>query len=145
MRRRIHASVVPRELREADALMKRIADVARLLPALTADNAADERARLVETLDRGETPSPRWALARRRVEPELWRTLDMARRLTAALPIARLYELSGRLLRTHPIVTRETVRLSTVKSCYRNDKAIRELGCTFRPFAETAKRITASF
>ncbi|GAB5545840.1 MAG: hypothetical protein SangKO_056000 [Sandaracinaceae bacterium] len=92
MRRRIHASVVPRELREADALMKRIADVARLLPALTADNAADERARLVETLDRGETPSPRWALARRRVEPELWRTLDMARRLTAELPIARLYE-----------------------------------------------------
>lgn len=67
---------VPFALREADAFLKRIADVARLLPALTAENAVEERARLCEELAKGEVPVPRWVLKRRRVEPELWRLLE---------------------------------------------------------------------
>jgi hypothetical protein len=85
------ASAVPRELREADALMRRVADVARLLPALTSDNAATERARLVRELARGEAPVPRWTASRRRVERELWRMLERARELVAGTLVEALY------------------------------------------------------
>ncbi|HJL20019.1 MAG TPA: DUF1704 domain-containing protein [Sandaracinaceae bacterium LLY-WYZ-13_1] len=91
MRRRPTASVVPRALREADASMKRIADVARLLPALTATNAAEERARLVRALEGGEAPAPSWRLERRRVDPALWRLLDGARRAVLGTPVEELY------------------------------------------------------
>lgn len=70
---------VPPALREADAHMKRIADVARLLPALTATNAVEERARLVDEVEAGGVPQPRWVLRKRRVEPELFRLLDHVR------------------------------------------------------------------
>lgn len=71
---------IPAALREADARLKRVIDVARLLPALTADNAVSERARLVRELERGDAPSPRWTLKKRRVAAELWRSLEAARR-----------------------------------------------------------------
>jgi len=60
------------------------------------------------------------------------------------MPMAVLFELSGRLFRKRPIVTRETVRLSARTSCYNNEKAVRDLGCTFRPFLDTASRIAVS-
>lgn len=82
---------VPHPLREVDALMKRVADVARLLPALTADNAAEERARLVAELERGSTPVPTWALQRRRVEPVIWRMLERARSKIEGQPAEALY------------------------------------------------------
>ncbi|MBZ0119646.1 MAG: hypothetical protein K8H88_21835, partial [Sandaracinaceae bacterium] len=53
---------IPRALREADALLARVAEVARLLPALTATNAVAERARLVASIVAGEAPVPRWSL-----------------------------------------------------------------------------------
>ncbi len=91
-------AAIPRSLREADALMKQVADVARLLPALTASNAAEERARLIGDLDRGRMAVPSWALRPRRVEPRVWRLLERARRRVEgerveAAYLARLDEL----------------------------------------------------
>lgn len=71
--------------------MMRIADVARLLPALTADNASEERARLVDQLERGHTPVPDWTLPRRRVERDLFRTVELARARVSGLPAESLY------------------------------------------------------
>jgi uncharacterized protein (TIGR02421 family) len=87
-----HERAIPTALREADACMKRIADVARLLPALTAENAVEERARLVYELERGSLPTPRWHLRRRRVEPEVWRLLDSVRARLEGQPAEDLYQ-----------------------------------------------------
>ena len=84
-------SAIPRVLREVDALVKRVADVARLLPALTADNAAEERARLIDTLSRGRMPTPSWRLKRRRVEAPIWRMLERARVKVEGQRVERLY------------------------------------------------------
>ena len=51
------ARAISPALREADAHMRRVADVARLLPALTATNAVEERARLVAEVGRGGAPA----------------------------------------------------------------------------------------
>lgn len=93
-----HERGIPRALREADVYMRRIADVARLLPALTATNAVQERARLVAEVSALGAPSPRWKLEKRRVEPELWRLLEAARERVRSLEaepfyLARLDEL----------------------------------------------------
>jgi dihydroflavonol-4-reductase len=45
--------------------------------------------------------------------------------------------------RTRPLLTRETARISGRFYRYSNAKAVEALGCTFRPFAETAARIAA--
>ncbi len=82
---------VPRALREVDALMKQVGDVARLLPALTADNAAEERARLIEALERGRTPVPGWTRPNRRVDAHVWRMLERARVRVEDQPAAELY------------------------------------------------------
>lgn len=82
---------VPVPLREVDAFLKRIADVARLLPALTASNAAEERGRLIAALEAGETPRPRWSLPDRRVDSGLWRMLDVARDKLRDQPLEDLY------------------------------------------------------
>jgi len=85
------ARAISSALREADAHMRRVADVARLLPALTATNAVEERARLVAEVSRGGTPSPRWELKKRRVDPELWRSIDSTRARVEGSPAAELY------------------------------------------------------
>ncbi len=72
--------------------MKQIAEVARLLPALTAANAVEERARLVAEVRAGGVPVPRWELRRRRVEAATWRMVEMARARVEGLPAADLYE-----------------------------------------------------
>lgn len=82
---------IPAALREADAYLKRVADVARLLPALTATNAVEERARLVAEVRAGGVPTPRWELRKRRVDPELWRSLDVARERVSDAPGRELY------------------------------------------------------
>src|SRR5690606_14628358 len=74
-----------------DAYLKRIADVARLLPALTATNAVEERARLVAEVEAGGTPTPRWVLRTRRVEPERSRLLDGVRARAAGTIVEDLY------------------------------------------------------
>lgn len=53
------------------------------------------------------------------------------------------FELAARITRQRPLITREAARLSSSTRCYTNQKAKHELGCTFRPFQETACRIAA--
>jgi len=60
---------------------------------------------------------------------------------TTLMVLATMFEVVGAITRTQPLVNRETARLSTSLSYYNNAKAVNELGCTFRPFSETAKRI----
>ena len=84
--------------RELDTRLRRIAEVARLLPALTARHGRAERRRLVEALERGERVEPRLAAEPQRVPRSVWRDLDEARTLAAQslatdLHLARLDEL----------------------------------------------------
>lgn len=83
---------MPSALREVDACVKSIAEVARLLPASTAVNAVAERARLVEDVERGRVPVPRWELRKRKVEPAVWRSLDTARSRARGLQVEALYQ-----------------------------------------------------
>ena len=86
-----------------DRLLGRLAEVARLLPALTAQNGHEERRRLIACLERGEVAEPRFEPSRRRLPAETWRWLEEARRLAphsiaADLYLARLEELELDLL-----------------------------------------------
>lgn len=60
---------------------------------------------------------------------------------TLMMGISWMFELVGLLTRTRPLITREAARMSSMTYCYSNEKAIRDLGCSFRPFSETAARI----
>ena len=79
--------------RELDARLRRIASVARLLPALTARHGRSERLRLVRALESGERMEPQLAAEPQRVPRSVWRDLDEARVLApqseAAGPAAR--------------------------------------------------------
>lgn len=55
--------------------------------------------------------------------------------------LAIITEFFGLITRSSPLITRETARLSSTISCYDNTRAKTELGCSFRPFTETASRI----
>ena len=59
-----------------------------------------------------------------------------ARTLQAAGTLADVW---GRLTRTDAGLSRETARTASAMHRYANDRAIEELGLTFRPFAETAR------
>lgn len=61
-----------------------------------------------------------------------------------AIALAAVSETLARLVRIKPLITRETARTATSTYRYDNRKAMEELGCTFRPFPETAQRIAAS-
>jgi hypothetical protein len=74
-------------------MVRKVASVARLLPALTATNAVEERARLVEQVRSGEVPKPRWRFRpRRTVDRAIWRVLDGARERATGLPGATHYQ-----------------------------------------------------
>ncbi|MEM1415799.1 MAG: tyrosine/phenylalanine carboxypeptidase domain-containing protein [Myxococcota bacterium] len=66
---------------ELDHRLRLVAEVARLLPALTARNAPAERGRLLGALARGERLEPKWTVERGRVERRAWRALAEARAL----------------------------------------------------------------
>jgi dihydroflavonol-4-reductase len=61
-----------------------------------------------------------------------------------ALALAALSETVAALTRTRPLITFETARTASAIYRYANRKAVEELGCTFRPFRETAARIAAA-
>ena len=61
-----------------------------------------------------------------------------------AMVVATASEMVARLIRTKPLITRETVRAASATYRYSNRRAIAELGCSFRPFRETAERIAAT-
>jgi dihydroflavonol-4-reductase len=54
---------------------------------------------------------------------------------------ALLAEGAARVSRTRPLLTREQARAGGESYRYSNRKAVEELGVTFRPFRETARRI----
>jgi dihydroflavonol-4-reductase len=72
------------------------------------------------------------------VEPPR-RTLPR-RLLTAG---AALAESVAFVTRTRPVLPRSAARAAVETRRYSNERAKRELGCTFRPFAATARRIAA--
>jgi hypothetical protein len=80
------------ELRRFELRMKGLCMAARMLPALTAENAAAERQRLTAELARGDAPVPRWQVVARRVPAEAFRLLDALRFEASGLPGAGLYQ-----------------------------------------------------
>lgn len=80
------------ELRRLELRMKGLCQAARMLPALTAENAAAERKRLTGCLARGDAPVPHWQILARRVPAEAFRLLDELRYEAAGVPGAALYE-----------------------------------------------------
>ena len=52
-------------------------------------------------------------------------------------------EVAAWLTRSQPSLTRETARTALQVRRYSNEKAVSELGCTFRPFRETAAHLAA--
>lgn len=63
----------------------------------------------------------------------------------ASLALAVLAEGAARLTGTAPKLTRERARQTAAFYRYTNARAANDLGCTFRPFAETARRVAAAF
>jgi uncharacterized protein (TIGR02421 family) len=78
-------------VRRFELRMHPLCTATRILPALTADNAASERARMTEQLERGAAPVPRWQLAPQRVPAPAFRLLDGLRQEAASLPAPSLY------------------------------------------------------
>ncbi len=71
--------------------MHALCTATRMLPLLTADNAAEERARMIAELEAGGAPAPRWQLAARRVPAAAFHLVDALRAEAPALPGAELY------------------------------------------------------
>lgn len=67
------------------------------------------------------------------------RSLSPGLQTTAAIFMEGIAAVTGR----RAVITRETVRLASSHACYDNSRARTALGCTFRPFADTAARIAA--
>lgn len=78
-------------LRNLDVLLTRVNGAVRPLPSLVPNNAAEERARLVRTLEAGQMPVPAFRDQSQRVDPDVYRTLDAARALAERLPAGQLY------------------------------------------------------
>ena len=73
-------------------------------------------------------PPPRW-----RVHP------------AAAIGLGAAIEVGSKLIGRSPVFSRVLARTNNRAWSVSNEKAVRELGCTFRPFRETAARIAAAF
>lgn len=63
---------------------------------------------------------------------------------TPALVFATLAEAVAAVTRTQPLINRETVRVASRFYRYSNRKAVEELGCSFRPFEETAAHLAGA-
>jgi uncharacterized protein (TIGR02421 family) len=74
-----------------EAKLAAVAGNVRLLPAITARNAAHERKRLEAELTQGSIPSPRFEYASARACGASLRWLDLLRLEASQLPAARLY------------------------------------------------------
>lgn len=77
--------------RGVEAHMRPLCMAARLLPAMTAENAASERRRMVAELSSGGDPLPRWELPAVQLPASGFRVLDALRRAVEPLPFAQLY------------------------------------------------------
>lgn len=79
------------EARRLELRMKPLCAAARMLPAMTAQNAASERERLIGCLSRREPLVPRWQLTPRRVPAAAFRLIDELRCEAESVPGAALY------------------------------------------------------
>ena len=76
---------------ELGALTRRVADTAKLLPALIAENGFRERRRLIACLRARRELHPKYRLTPTRVPAWAWRALDGARNLARRHPAENLY------------------------------------------------------
>lgn len=58
-----------------------------------------------------------------------------------AVTVGAFSEIASLFLPTNRVISRESARMSSRRYHYDNTRAREELGCTFRPFEETARRI----
>jgi uncharacterized protein (TIGR02421 family) len=79
------------ELRRFELRLQALCTAVRMLPALTPDNAASERSRLIGCLERGEPPVPNWHSRITRVPSAAFRLIDELRPITERLPSPALY------------------------------------------------------
>jgi len=131
--------------RELDARLRRIASVAKLLPALTARHGRSERLRLVRALETGERMEPQLAAEPQRVPRSVWRDLDEARVLApqseaAELHFARLDELELELTLMEVLGEPRRVRPMAARLYGTGDRPVRYEGEAMR-LAEAAERI----
>lgn len=131
--------------RELDARLRRIASVARLLPALTARHGRSERLRLVRALETGERMEPKLSAEPQRVPRSVWRDLDEARVLApqseaAELHFARLDELELELTLMEVLGEPRRVRPMAARLYGTGDREVRYEGETMR-LAEVADRL----
>lgn len=61
------------------------------------------------------------------------------------MSVASLFEFGAFVVRRSSVITRETVRLSMSISCYDNSRSVNDLGCTYRPFFDTAQWIAEGY
>jgi uncharacterized protein (TIGR02421 family) len=83
--------VTPSAVDAFESVLGELCRVAKLLPAVTAPNAASERARLVRALERGARLRPEWTRPRRRLPPGALHALDALGGRLGELPEPRLY------------------------------------------------------
>ena len=88
---RVAAHLEP-EQRELDVALRQLHLTGRLLPAMTPTNGPQERARLVQALERGEAAEPRFETLASRVSRDAWSALTQARRLINHSVARDLYE-----------------------------------------------------
>jgi hypothetical protein len=78
--------------RRLDRLVAHTAALARPVASLTPANAAAERARLVDCLERGVMPVPAFTQVRQRVDGAVYRAIDEARSMSRSCWFGSLYE-----------------------------------------------------
>jgi len=142
------ARLSTRVQRELDARLRRIASVARLLPALTARHGRSERLRLVRALEAGERVEPKLSAEPQRVPRSVWRDLDEARVLApqseaTELHLARLDELELELTLMEVLGEPRRVRPMAARLYGTGDREVRYEGETLR-LASAADRILAT-
>ncbi len=131
-----------------DRALLRVASLARPVPSLTPENAASERARLVQCLRMGEHPAPGYTFARQRVDPDAYRFMDAARELAACSPVGHLYlerlaELELELAILDAWGDAKRVRPLSARRYGRGDELV-QASDGMRPLSEVARRLLAT-
>jgi hypothetical protein len=140
-----------------DRLVAQAATLARPVASLTPDNAAQERARLVSALERGEVPVPAFGnsrATRRPIDGGVYRLIDEARFLARHFPVsslaslyeARLEELELDLAILDAWGDPNLVRPLSARRYGRGDELVRGTseGHSERPLATVARALLAA-
>ncbi|HJL37153.1 MAG TPA: DUF1704 domain-containing protein, partial [Polyangiaceae bacterium LLY-WYZ-15_(1-7)] len=130
---------------ELDARMRRVTDVARRLPAMTARNGRAERERLRADYAAGRRLQPRWERAPEGVPRHVRHALDEARALAPEVPagelyLARLDELELELELIDALGDAKRVRPLAARRFGTGREAV-PIGARRLPLAEIAERL----